>query len=294
MRRFLTITLLVLIVALVVRAFWTKAPWIRYQHVMLENGDVKIAATLALPIWKDGPYPIVVVLHGSGPTTRDDLKWYARKLVPHGMGVLTYDKRGTGKSTGAYVRIRAERSDVELTHLAGDVLACVEYLRKQYFIDKERIGLIGGSQAGWIMPIVASKSEYVSFFVSITGTPVTFGEEMHYSDLTKDGKTKKRPTEEEITKHMAAFKGPHGFDPMPILDTLSTPSYWLLGENDQSIPTVMSVKKLSRLRKAHPDLVEFKVYDGVGHGLVRDRLGLPVNYWPAIREWLSSHGFLDT
>jgi hypothetical protein len=50
-------------------------------------------------------------------------------------------------------------------------------LSKQQGIDPERIGLIGGSQAGWIMPLAASQEPLVRFIIAGAGVPLSAGAE---------------------------------------------------------------------------------------------------------------------
>ena len=105
------------------------------------------------------------------------------------MAVLVYDKRGVGDSSGTNpqelvatfklrdvgdpnaprvpVNIAASRQMIDI--LAGDALAGVESLKTRNDIDSSRIGFVGMSQAGWIMPLAASRSDDVAFIVNISG-----------------------------------------------------------------------------------------------------------------------------
>jgi Predicted hydrolase of the alpha/beta superfamily len=80
--------------------------------------------------------------------------------------VLGYDKRGVGESTGDWNAATYE-------DLAGDAVAAVEYLKTRRDIDAAQIGLLGISQAGWIMPLAAVRSKDVAFLISISGAGVT-------------------------------------------------------------------------------------------------------------------------
>src|SRR5512132_4335891 len=69
------------------------------------NGSVRLAATLDLP---DGPapHPVVVALHASGAGERDFLSYrHLSQVLPgRGIGVVRYDRRGSGASTGNFER----------------------------------------------------------------------------------------------------------------------------------------------------------------------------------------------
>lgn len=79
-----------------------------------------------------------------------------------------------------------ERRDVTID--AGDVrLAAHAWLRGQQGIDPERVGLIGGSQSGWIIPLVAEKTPGVGFIMSGCGPIVSAGEEVYHEMLLNLG-----------------------------------------------------------------------------------------------------------
>jgi dienelactone hydrolase len=149
-----------------------RAPRVRpyeQEPVKFSNGDVRLAGVLLLPPGP-GPRPALVFVHGSGPGTRGqypaEADWFAR----HGIAVLAFDKRGAGESGGDW-RL------ADFDELAGDVLAAVGHLRSDSRIRRDKIGLWGVSQAGWIIPLAASRSEDVAFIVPISGGAVTPAEQ---------------------------------------------------------------------------------------------------------------------
>ena len=105
----------------------------------------------------DGPFPAIVLGHGSGKVTRDQLHWAADRFVATGFAVLRFDKRGVGESTGTYVFVGYRDSEEVFPVLASDIAAGVRFLRTRPEIDGKRIGLAGNSQAGWLLPIAASQ-----------------------------------------------------------------------------------------------------------------------------------------
>jgi pimeloyl-ACP methyl ester carboxylesterase len=107
-----------------------------------------------------------VLVHGSGAENREYMLPWARFVIRHGIAVLGYDKRGVGESTGDWNAATYE-------DLAGDAVAAVEYLKTRRDIDSAHIGLLGISQAGWIMPLAAVRSKDVAFLISISGAGVT-------------------------------------------------------------------------------------------------------------------------
>jgi dienelactone hydrolase len=140
----------------------------RIEDVQFRNGDVRLAGSLYLPSSGE-KVPAVILVHGSGPLDRDYMLPHARFLVRRGMAVLGYDKRGVGESTGDW-------RTASFPDLAGDVIAAYEYLKSRPDIDPERIGLLGFSQAGWIMPIAATMAPGIAFVVSVSGAGVSVAE----------------------------------------------------------------------------------------------------------------------
>jgi pimeloyl-ACP methyl ester carboxylesterase len=135
------------------------------EDVRFTNRDVKLAGTLIAPS-TGGKHPAIVLVHGSGAENRAYMLPWARFMIRHGIAVLGYDKRGVGESTGDW-------SAATYEDLAGDAAAAVEYLKTRRDIDAAQIGLLGISQAGWIMPLAAARSKGVAFLISISGAGVT-------------------------------------------------------------------------------------------------------------------------
>jgi len=136
----------------------------RREDVRFSNGDVQLAGALISPT-TPGPHPAVILVHASGAEDREYLLPFARFLVRRGMAVLGYDKRGVGGSTGDW-------NKASFDDLAGDVVAAFEYLKTRSDIKRDRIGMLGWSQAGWVMPLAASRAKDLAFLISISGAGV--------------------------------------------------------------------------------------------------------------------------
>src|SRR6266545_4527236 len=130
------------------------------EDVRFTNRDVQLTGTLIAPS-TGGRHPAIVLVHGSGAENRAYMLPWARFVIRHGIAVLGYDKRGVGESTGDWNAATYE-------DLAGDAVAAVEYLKTRRDIDATQIGLLGISQAGWIMPLAAVRSKDVAFLISVS------------------------------------------------------------------------------------------------------------------------------
>jgi hypothetical protein len=252
------------------------------RDVRVPAGDVELAATLYLPPGVTDPVPAVVQLHGSGPGKRHD-QWYFYTSIclRSGLAVLAYDKRGCGESTGRFKAFSVASSAELFDRLAGDAAAAHAWLREQEGIDPERVGLVGGSQAGWIMPLVAEKTEGVAFILAGCGPTVSAGEEEYHSGLIQAGV----PTA-EADRRLERYDGPRGYDPRPVLRRVETPILWLFGERDDIIPTAACLEELERLRAEGHLQHDVHVFRDADHNYQTSR-GDSVLLEPVITRWLA-------
>jgi pimeloyl-ACP methyl ester carboxylesterase len=225
------------------------------------SGDARLAFTLDLPPGT-GPFPAVVLAHGSGQVTRDQLTWLSARFTQLGFAVLRFDKRGVGGSTGTYSNVGVGNSPTMIPLLAEDVAAGVRFLRTRTEIDARKIGLAGNSQAGWILPHAARALGDGAFVVILAGPVCSVGLEIYYSSL---GEFNERPLD-EVYALLPAFAGAPGYDPVPVLSEVNTPTLWLLGEDDRSIPVRNSVVNLAALKAAGRPF-DWRIYPGLGHSL---------------------------
>ncbi|MDP4208115.1 MAG: alpha/beta hydrolase [Bacteroidota bacterium] len=148
------------------------------EDVSFENKKDKLvlAGTLTLP-QKDGNFPAVVLITGSGPQNRDEELFghkpflvLADYLTRKGIAVLRFDDRGIAASKGDF-------KTATTADFAIDVESAINYLQSRKEINKKKIGLIGHSEGGVIAPMVAAKNKSVSFIVLLAGTGIP-GEEL--------------------------------------------------------------------------------------------------------------------
>ena len=138
------------------------------EDVRFASGAVQLAGTLLSPS-TGGKHPAVILVHGSGAQSREYILPFARFLIRRGVAVLGYDKRGVGGSTGDW-------KEASFEDLAGDVVAAFQYLKTRGDIDPAQIGMLGVSQAGWIMPLAAVRAKDFAFLISISGAGIPAAE----------------------------------------------------------------------------------------------------------------------
>jgi dipeptidyl aminopeptidase/acylaminoacyl peptidase len=230
------------------------------EHATLSSGGIRLAARLVRPPGR-GPFPAVVIVPGSVPAHADTYDLWALFFVSRGFAVLSYDKRGVGASTGHYVRAA---TDANLRALAGDALAAVDWLRRRPDIDSMRIGLSGGSQAGWTIAIAAARSPHVRFAAVQSGPAMSVGRQLAYGAATKDGLL--APDDEQIH---AALDGvaDSGYDPGPDLTALRIPVLWQQGAVDRRMYTPETLANLSAIESVGTHAFTVHVYPGGAHSL---------------------------
>ena len=123
--------------------------------------DGELPGTLTLPKG-DGPFPAVVLVHGSGPNDRDEtiagLKPFrdlAEGLASDGIAVYRFDKR-------TYVYGEQMQDDHEITledETIEDAVNAVQLLATQEKIDPDRIFVLGHSLGGNAVPAIARELE---------------------------------------------------------------------------------------------------------------------------------------
>jgi dipeptidyl aminopeptidase/acylaminoacyl peptidase len=144
----------------------------RKEAVTYFSGKITLAATLLIPAGP-GPFPGVVIIHGSGSSTRSN-PWtsaYASAFVERGIAVLHPDKRGAGESGGNW-------REATFTDLADDAISGLHFLASNHKIDTSRIGLIGFSQGGHVVPVAATRSSAVRFVINVSGSVVPMMEQI--------------------------------------------------------------------------------------------------------------------
>jgi uncharacterized protein len=267
----------------------------------------------------------IVALHGAGAGTRDDSLLYRHLhevLPPTGIGVVTFDRRGEGESTGDASRGR-------FTVQVKDALAVLKA------IEAKRVGLWGVSQGAWIGPLAAAASQRVAFLVLIAATGVTPSEQMMYATAEQlrlagygepvvtralglrrafeawvHGRGRERG--DELKAELLAgvdepwwpltFLPPTpldeegcrlwieemDFDPRPVFAQVCVPTLLFYGEADSWSPVEPSIEAWRAARGDEADVV---VVPEAEHDLALPDGSIAPEYERTLVEWLVSRGF---
>lgn len=264
-------------------------------HFTSEDGTT-LTGLLTLPT-TSGPHPAIMSLHGSEPGTKDNFgsQQMSAFMASHGMAVLTYDKRGVGESEGSYVEAATERN---LNLIAQDAIAGVEYLKSRPEVKSDQIGLTGFSQAGWVIPLAASQSKDIAYFIILSGPVTSVGHEDLFSTYTNDGESANNYSQEVIAKQLADT--PHsGFDSTPIIANLDQLGLWIWGDQDKSLPSFESESNLEGIIAAGKSNFSSVMLTNADHNLQQTTQGLfneipyspgyHPDYYKTIVEWLKEN-----
>jgi dienelactone hydrolase len=257
-----------------------------------------IAGTLTMPAGA-GQHPAVAVVHGSGVAHRATTGPVGSFFARHGFAVLAYDKRGVRQSGGVYPGERADESTIDI--LARDAEAAARFLAAQPGVDDARVGLWGASQAGWIMPLAASREASIRFLVLLISPLETPGENGVYQELTGGGRQPPSMTPEQIDAEVRR-RGPSGFDPVPVIRSLRIPALWVFGGLDMHVATRISVELLRPIAQEAGRDFSWVVLPGANHSLVPTTQGLDEEtpradrfapgFLTTVRDWLRARAIL--
>ena len=234
------------------------------QDIIINSEGVNLAGTIYKP---KNAYASVVVVHGSGQETR--MTEFAELLANNGISVLTYDKRGVGKSGGVYAGPEVGTNNVDslnINLLAKDARAALNEIKN--YSNGTPIGLLGFSQAGWIIPIAANNNPLVNFMVLFSCPTITSLEQLRFQFYT-NGNTNfwVNHTEEDARNHIKNDSDRYQFistDPKVALRNISAPSLWLFGEKDIQIPVKLCIEQINEL-KTKGKHFEYILFPNLGH-----------------------------
>ena len=176
------------ITGLQIRAPVTTAPYTPPTYVdasKFAERDVKVGAapwelpgTLTMPTGA-GPFPAVILVHGSGPNDRDEtlgpnkpFKDLALGLASRGIAVLRYEKRS--RQYGA--QVTAVENFTVKQEVVDDVVAAAALLRKTAGINPARIVAVGHSLGAMLIPRIAQADPQLAGLVMLSAPTVPLDE----------------------------------------------------------------------------------------------------------------------
>ena len=249
------------------------------KNVRFKSAGVTLEGAVFKP---KHPYAAIVLVHGSGQESR--MLKMAAVLAGKGIAVLTYDKRGVGKSGGVYAGPEVGTNNVDAANLdllASDASAAAVVLAKQVPIHKCPLGLLGFSQAAWVIPMAAKKNAKVNFMVLFSGPVATTLEQLRFQFYTQGNSSFwETHTEADAREHIKNDPDKYQFastDPRDALTKLSIPGLWLFGGKDIQAPVGLSIERLDAL-KFQGKPYEYQLFPELGHNLGSSKSMEPLHF----------------
>ncbi|HEX6641771.1 MAG TPA: alpha/beta fold hydrolase [Thermoanaerobaculia bacterium] len=280
--------------------------------ITMARGGVRLDGTLYLPPQPRGRVPLIALAHGSENNDRRSFGPLPWVFAANGYAVLTYDKRGTGTSTGSW-------SDAGIEELAADLAAAIAHVSERRDIDATRIAIVGSSEGGWVAP-AAARTVPVRTIVALSGGGLTKGHayvhknrmlalEQGLAGAALDSAiAEAQLTIDESAARVRANANPSGFDRRVTYDPAADwsafrgPVLYMGGEIDVLENAAESAAWLRRVfaDAGNPDFVA-RVFPRAHHSMLLGREGTPTEfrtlagiaqlapgYWPVLLRWLDS------
>ncbi|MET3115747.1 pimeloyl-ACP methyl ester carboxylesterase [Pedobacter sp. CG_S7] len=286
--------LLLLVCCLSLRSFAQNTPDpvkredFQTELVKFNSGGVILKGSVFIP---RHTVAALVLVHGSGQETR--MSNLALQLAKNGIAVLTYDKRGVGKSGGKYAGPEVGTNNIDssnLNLLASDASAATDELLIHLTTKRIPVGLMGFSQAAWVIPLAAEKNKKVKFITLFSGPVVTTLEQLRFQFYTNGNlKFWETHSETDAREHISNDLDKYKFaptDPREALSLLSIPGLWLYGGKDIQAPVGLSIERINALR-ATGKPYKYKLFPELGHNTAFSKSKEPINF--AI-QWIKSIG----
>jgi hypothetical protein len=134
----------------------------RAEEVRVGGEPFVLRGTLTVPVG-NGPFPAAILVHGSGPSDRDErigankpFKDLAEGLASRGVAVLRYDKR-----TFQYGRQLSNSISID-DEVVVDAVAAVNVLKARPDVDPRRIFVVGHSLGALLAPEIANRAAPVA------------------------------------------------------------------------------------------------------------------------------------
>ncbi|MBN2861294.1 MAG: alpha/beta fold hydrolase [Sphaerochaetaceae bacterium] len=151
--------------------------------VIGEHTPYPLEGILSLPQDLSVPVPAVILVHGSGPTDKDETIFRNRPfydisegLTARGIAVLRYDKRT--KIYGKAMKKAPVETQTVKTETIDDAVLASELLKADDRIDSNRVFIFGHSLGGMLAPCIDAEGGDFAGIIIAAGSPRTLSDVM--------------------------------------------------------------------------------------------------------------------
>jgi hypothetical protein len=228
--------------------------------VMIPNIDHEIPAVICIPNG-DGPFPLVVMLHGTGSDKSEAGGGYllaAPALAGAGIASVRFDFIGNGESTADYI-------DYNFTSAVDDTNVAFAYAASLPRIDGHRAGIMGWSQGGTIALLAAGYNPAYKSVLCWAGAPDLSGvgsleayeiaKENGYYELTFDWRT-------PLKLGLQWFDEAYGTDVLEVFSNSSAPVLAINGAEDTVVDPINAQRIVDASRNSESKVL---LIEGADH-----------------------------
>lgn len=220
----------------------------------------------------DGPFPLAVINHGKAAgnpvfQARARYSYAARELVKRGFAVVIPMREGFSKSGGSYISGGCNVASNGLLQ-AEDVVATLDYMTAQSYIDPKHIVVMGQSHGGF------TTMAFGTLVYSGVRALVNFAGGLRQDQCPG--------WEGTLARAFGKFGAAAQY-----------PSLWFYGDNDSywSPWLYQQMHKSYTTAGGKARLIAFGIYsNGDAHGMFSQRQGLPI-WLPEVERFLTEQGF---
>ena len=216
--------------------------------------------------------PALIWVHGGpGGQSRVGYRALIQYIVSHGYAVLAVNNRGSSGYGKTF------QSLDDQAHGEGDLDDCVwakEWLKKQYYIDQDKIGIIGGSYGGYmVMAALAFRPDVFDVGVNIFGVTNwvrTLKSIPPWWESFRTSLYKEMGDPNTMEDYL------YSISPLFHSDNIIKPVLVLQGANDPRVLQIESDEMVKAI-KDNGVPIEYVVFDDEGHGFVKKRNQIAAN-----------------
>ncbi|MCR4883170.1 MAG: alpha/beta fold hydrolase [Clostridiales bacterium] len=247
-----------------------------------QDGKACLHAWLLLPK-KAGTcsVPLLVWVHG-GPEGlySDALEVEKQAAVSRGFAVLLPNPRGSSGYGPEYQHTGEEFSE----GAAGDVLTLVDSALRAYpCLNRERIGILGGSYGGFMSAYLAGHTD--RFHAAVILKPVTNWLTIHFKS-SQSG----QPVFSEHFSFRDFLSDTFRMSPASMADHIHIPTLLIHGEEDQQCPPENSLQLFRLIQTYHPEIpCRLRLYPNCCHAYSRDGLEDYLSIQEETLKWMETY-----
>lgn len=231
------------------------------SEVQFSTSQGAMVGTLILP-GVEGNAPVAVFVHGDGPQDRFSSDGYLvqmRLLLEAGIGVYSWDKAGVGASEGNWLH-------QSMSDRAREATAALEIVRMQDGVDRGRVGFLGFSQAGWVVPEAAGPGSPAAFAI-LMGGAVNWEDQGAYYGRKRRAQGIERASMSE--DRLAFVERNKASDARAALAKISVPFLGIFGAEDLNVDPIGDAAIYRKLAEPLRPENRVIVVEGATHGLLR-------------------------